>query len=306
MPGVHGGAAHEKVSPLQRRHHLFGLRLGVHNVVAHAPGHEEGDFVGGLRHIVDRRRPVIAEAILQRAESHEDFRQIALGGEDLVELPLGQHVVDAIHGHAGIHRRAHAGIRVLCLTGEFRPVPRQRHQGGQMPASRIAHDADAVHIHTQPRALGAQELHGGAHILHGLGKQVLGRKAIGDGEDADALPGEIRAQPRIALGAAALPGAAMDRHDARGVGIVRRQIEVADEGLLAPLHEFDVPDDLESLMRRVMHLASLPVGARRPNCRLAQPWQSGPASTSPARPFLSCCRASWWCSRHRRTGPCRR
>ena len=157
-----------------------------------------------------------------------------------------------------------------------------------MSASGIAHHADAVHIDAEPRALGAQKLNGCAHILHGPGIEVLGREAIGDGENADAMARQIRPEPGVAPGGAALPRAAMDGHDHGGAGIVRWQVEVACEGLLAPLYEFQVPNDLEGFLWRVMHwFGLLPSAPSRHICFPAGYLQSGWSSTRPEPLFLS-------------------
>ena len=134
MARIHCGRAYENIGALQCITESLGLARGINNVVARAPGHEEGNLCGLLRDVIDGRGLVIAEAIFQRTEAEEDLTQIALWREQMVKLPLRHHVEDAVNRHAGFHAGAHAGISIIRLASKFRIVTSKRHQRGEMTA----------------------------------------------------------------------------------------------------------------------------------------------------------------------------
>ena len=128
------------------------------------------------------------------------------------------------------------------LVRELWFAAREGQERGEMRASGIADQRDALSIEVEFGGLGAQELHGCLHIADGAGPSLHARlhQPILDRKDGVAFPREVIAPMSVESTVAYLPAAAMHADQRRRLGEALRQIEVAEQRYPVVLGEHDI------------------------------------------------------------------
>src|SRR5262249_41295284 len=87
---------HKESRLLERRDQRFRLRMRIHDIIVCAPHHEKRRVVPLDRGIRERRGLIEYVLAFHRTFTEKSFRNLITGTGNLIMLPLGEEVIDAI------------------------------------------------------------------------------------------------------------------------------------------------------------------------------------------------------------------
>ena len=138
------------------------------------------------------------------------------------------HVVDAVETDDAFDTRGNSSVGVVAVRG-VELVAGERHKRGKMGAGGIADEPDALGVEVVIGGLGADELHGGLHVIDRRRVDAGFSQPVIDGEHRIAGARQEQAPIAIELFVADLPAAAMDGDQHRRLAAALGQIKIADK-----------------------------------------------------------------------------